>query len=56
LSIVQYTDEHILGTVFKYADAKGHHIDGHNIEKFKPFGHLHGVHKKHFHVDDGIIP
>ncbi|CAK74828.1 unnamed protein product (macronuclear) [Paramecium tetraurelia] len=50
---VQYTDEHIIGTVFKYADAKGHTIEGHDIEKFKPFGHLLGkVHKKHFKIDD----
>lgn len=53
---VQYTDEHILGTIFRYGDAKGGLIEGHNIEKFKPFGHLFGkVHKRHFHVDEGIV-
>ena len=41
-NVVQWNHEHILGVQFHYIDAKGHHHEGHDETKFKPFGTLFG--------------
>ena len=50
---VQVNDEHVLGVQFHYKDAHGHHHEGHNITKFKPFGSVFGsVHEHTFKIDE----
>jgi hypothetical protein len=43
---------------FKYLASDGHHVDGHDITKFKPFGSLFGhVHEESFEIasDDDLL-